>query len=121
MFFGAWLLYAGIMKLFFMGPETFVGYITSQFDATWSPHALNVVLAWIIIIAEPLLALMILSGKKPRAAWMFTSMLMFLLLMGQSILMKPDVINNWMYVVLTLICAAMSDPMSSCCSKKAEH
>ena len=113
-FFGLWLLYAGLSKWIFLGPDTFVGYITSQFDNTWSPHVLNVVLAWIIIIAEPVLAILILSGRKPRQVWMMTTLLMFLLTIGQTILMKPEVIANWQYLVLTLFCAALSDADESC-------
>ena len=117
-FFGLWFLYAGIAKWLMMGPVAFEGYITSQFDATWSPHILNVILAWLIIVAEPLLALLILSGKKPRMAWTLTSLLMFLLVLGQTLLMKADVIANWQYLVLTLVCAALSDPEAGCCMKK---
>lgn len=109
-FFGLWLLYVGLIKWIAFGPENFVGAITTDFDKTWSPHLLNVALAWLIIIAEPVLALFILSGKKARAAWFLTSLLMFLLVMGQTILMKPDVIANWQYLVLTIVCAALSDP-----------
>jgi len=109
-FFGSWLLYAGISKWVFMGPGRFVGYITSQFDKTWSPHVLNVSLAWLIMIAEPVLALLILSGKSARKVWALTSLLMFLLTIGQTILMKPDVIANWQYTMLVLLCAALSDP-----------
>ena len=112
-FFGLWLLYAGLFKWFAIGPVNFVGFITTDFDKTWSPHALNVLLAWLIIIAEPVLAAFILSGKKPRVAWALTALLMFLLVIGQTILMKPDVIANWQYLVLTLVCAALSDPKSS--------
>ena len=110
LFFGVWLLYVGLTKWIFMGPHTFVGYITTEFDKTWSPHALNVLLAWLIIIAEPVLALLILSGKEARKVWTLTSLLMFLLTIGQTILMKPDVIGNWQFTVLTLVCAALSDP-----------
>ncbi len=109
-FFGLWLLYAGLSKWIFMGPGTFVGYITTQFDKTWSPHGLNVFLAWLIMIAEPVLALLILSGRKARKVWTLTSLLMFLLTIGQTILMKPDVIANWQFLVLVLLCAALSDP-----------
>ena len=35
---------------------------------------------------------------------------MFLLTIGQTILMKPDVIGNWQFLVLVLLCAALSDP-----------
>jgi hypothetical protein len=93
-----------------MGPGMFVGYITAQFDKTWSPHILNVLLAWLIMIAEPVLALLILSGKKARKVWTVTSLFMFLLTIGQTILMKPDVITNWQFLVLVLVCAALSDP-----------
>lgn len=109
-FFGSWLLYAGLSKWIFLGPGVFVGYIAAQFDKTWSPHFLNVLLAWLIMVAEPVLALLILSGKKARTVWTLTSLLMFLLTIGQTILMKPDVIANWQYLVLVLLCAALSDP-----------
>ena len=111
-FFGLWLLYVGLSKWIFMGPDTFIGYITAEFDKTWSPHLLNVVLAWLILIAEPVLAALILSGRKARKVWTLTALLMFLLTIGQTILMKPDVIANWQFLVLTLACAALSDPSS---------
>lgn len=120
LYFGIWLLYVGLVKWLVMGPDAFVNHITTAFDATWSPHNLNVLLAWLILVAEPLLALFILSGKKPRKAWMLTSLLMFMLTFGQTILMKPDVIANWQYLVLTLLCAALCDPSDSgCCAKQA--
>jgi len=71
---------------------------------------LNVSLAWLILVAEPVLAMLILSGRKARMVWTLTSMLMFLLTIGQTILMKPDVIANWQFLVLVLLCAAFSDP-----------
>jgi uncharacterized membrane protein YphA (DoxX/SURF4 family) len=110
LFFGVWLLYVGLYKWVAMGPDVFLGYITAEFDKTWSPHLLNVLLAWLIMIAEPVLAALILSGQRARLVWTLTSLLMFLLTMGQTILLKPEVIANWQYLVLTLACAAMSDP-----------
>ena len=112
-FFGIWLLYAGAMKWLVIGPHSFVGFITADFDKTWSPHLLNVSLAWLIIFAEPIAALWILSGRHARAAWASTSLLMFLLTIGQTILMKPAVIDNWHYVILTLACAALSERPSA--------
>lgn len=109
-FFGLWLLYVGLLKWIFIGPAVFVGLIAVQFDKTWSPHVLNVSLAWLILFAEPVLALLILSGKKARMVWTLASLFMFLLAIGQTILMKPDVIANWEYLVLVLVCAALSDP-----------
>ena len=114
LFFGLWLLYVGLSKWIFMGPGTFVGAIAAEFNKTWSPHILNVLLAWLILVAEPVLAALILLGKKARAVWTLTSLLMFLLTIGQTILMKPDVIANWQFLVLTLLCAALSDPDGSC-------
>lgn len=109
-FFGIWLLYAGLAKWIFMGPEQFVGFIESAFAATWSPPILNTALAWLIIVAEPVLALWILVGIKARSAWTCTALLMFLLTMGQSMLQKETVAFNWMYLLLALGCAALSDP-----------
>ena len=109
-FFGLWFLYVGLTKWIAFGPEAFVGMIATEFDKTWSPHGLNVLLAWIILVAEPALALLILSGWKPRIAWSLTALLMFQLVLGQTILMKPDVTANWEYLLLALACAALSDP-----------
>jgi hypothetical protein len=58
---------------------------------------------------EPVLAVLILSGKHARKIWTLASLFMFMLTLGQTILMKPDVIANWQYLVLTLTCAALSD------------
>jgi len=71
---------------------------------------LNVVLAWLILVAEPVLAALILSGLRARLVWTLTALLMFMLTLGQTILLKPEVIANWQYLVLTLACAALSDP-----------
>lgn len=110
-YFGIWLFYAGLMKWISIGPGTFAGHIAVEFDKTWSPHPLNVFLAWVILVAEPVLAILILSGWKARLVWALTSLFMFMLTMGQSILMKPDVIANWQFLVLVLTCAALSDPV----------
>ena len=108
LFFGTWLLYVGLSKWIFMGPGVFVGYIVAQFDKTWSPHILNVSLAWLIMVAEPVLAILILSGRRAREVWMLAALFMFLLTIGQTILMKPDVIANWQFLVLVMLCAALS-------------
>ena len=74
-----------------------------------------------LVFASPLfvtiLSAWLLVGKAPRLAWTFTTLLMFLLTIGQSILMKPDVNANWQYLILTLICAALSDPESASSSR----
>jgi hypothetical protein len=112
LFFGIWLLYVGLFKWISIGPGPFVNLITADFDKTWSPHWLNVFLAWIILFAEPILALLILSGKMKRIVWSLTSLFLFMLVIGQTMLMKPDVIGNWEYLVLAVLCAALSEPVS---------
>lgn len=112
LFFGLWLLYVGLSKWIFIGPRAFVGFIADAFDKTWSPHVLNVLLAALILAAEPILALLLLSGRKARIVWTVTSLFLFMLTIGQTILMKPDVIANWQYLLLALACAALSDPGS---------
>lgn len=108
--FGIWLLYVGLVKWIVFGSAGFVGMIATEFDKTWSPHYLNVALGWLIILAEPLAALWILSGLHARKAWAATTLLMFLLAFGQTILMKPEVADNWQYVLIALVCAAFSEP-----------
>lgn len=108
--FGIFLLNAGLMKWFIIKPGVFVGMIAKQFDGkTWSPHLLNVSLAWLIMIAEVVLPLLLLSGLKPRLTWTLITALMFLLAFGQSISMN-DPISNWQYTIMALACAALSDP-----------
>ncbi len=114
--FGAWLLYAGLSK-WVGGPSNFIGYITTQFDQTWSPHILNYTLGWLIIIAEPVVALWLLVGKHQRCAWTSASLLMFLLLIGVTMLQKPEVIANFQYFVFCLGCAAWSS--NTPCQKSA--
>lgn len=109
-FFGIWLLYAGVSKWMMFGAGGFVTMITDMFKDTWSPKPLNTVLAWVILITEPVLALLILSGLWPRLVWTLTALLMFMLVCGMTILMKPEVTSNWQYLVLVLVCAALSDP-----------
>ena len=113
LFFGLWFLYVGLSKWICIGPATFVGFITAEFDKTWSPHLLNAALAWLILVAEPVLAVFILSGWKTRLAWSLTALFMFQLTLGQTILMKPDVIANWQYLLLALACAALCEPEPS--------
>ena len=116
-FFGAWLLYAGFSKFAFFGSSNFVEYIVTQFSKTWSPALLTTALAWIILLAEPLLAVLLLLGKKQRCVWTATTLLMFLLTFGQTILMKETVGDNWLYTIFCLVCAALSsNETSSCCS-----
>ena len=115
-FFGAWLFYAGLNKLVFMGSSNFVGYIVAEFSKTWSPEFLNMSLAWLILLAEPLLGLLLLLGKNQRCVWTATTLLMFLLTFGQTMLQK-DAGSNWMFTIFCLVCAAFSSNESSaCCS-----
>lgn len=107
--FGLWLLYVGIIK-WIGGASNFVGYITTQFAETWSPAFLNTTLGWLIIIAEPLAGLWLLSGKRQRLAWTATALLMFLLFFGVTMLKRPDTVYNFLYFVFALACAALASP-----------
>lgn len=119
-FFGAWLLYIGLVKVFFIGPTTFVGHISAEFASAWPPAILITVLAWTILAGEVLLGVLLLSGLKQRCVWMLTALLMFTLMFGQTILQKNDMVASiWVYVFFSLACAALSAPVASgCCSKK---
>jgi len=120
LFFGLWFLYAGVSKWIPYNPETgfsfapggTVAYLVGMFEKTWSPAWATTILTWIIMIGEPLLALWVLSGWKPRLAWGATALLMFQLLLGQTLLQSPTTVDLWFFVVLTLACAALSDPPS---------
>lgn len=114
---GIWLFYAGLVK-WIGGPAAFVGYIESEFGKTWSPAPLNTVLGWFIVIAEPVIGLWLISGIRQRCAWTAAAVLMFLLVLGMTILMKPEVIANFQYFFLCLACAAWST--NECCGSKAE-
>ncbi len=61
LFFGFWLLFVGSMK-WVMGHQAFIGYITNEFASTFLPTFLVTITAWIIIIAEPLLGLLLIIG-----------------------------------------------------------
>jgi len=116
--FGLWLLYLGAMK-WIGGPGMFVGYIGTTFADTWLPGIMVTLTAWVILVAEPLLGLWLISGKCARCAWLATAGLMFMLAFGQTVLQQhATVANNWQFVILALACAALSD--STCCEKPAE-
>ena len=106
--FGIWLLYLGLNK-WIGGASGFVGYITKQFAETWAPEPLTLALAWIILIAEPLLGLWLITGKKLRLAWIATAKLMFMLMFGKTLLQDyPGVADNWQYLALALVCASFA-------------
>ena len=108
--FGFWLLYVGVGK-WLGGPAGFVGYIETQFAATWLPAILTTTTAWIIIIAEPLIGLWLMLGKVQRLAWIAAAGLMFMLTFGQTVLQEYEsVANNWQYLILCLVAAAWTRP-----------
>lgn len=110
--FGVWLLYVGLSKWIFTGSGNFVGYIEQTFAATWAPGIMITALAWIILVAEPILGLLLIIGKCQRCVWLITAKLMFILMFGQTMIQKYDTVaNNWQYVVLALVCAAMCGPV----------
>lgn len=116
-FFGVWLAYAGIMK-WVGGSAGFVEMINTQFAGTWSPAALNTGLAWLILIAEPILGLLLVTGIKPREIWSLTALLMFMLTFGMTMLGNHEVVSsNWQYLILACACAAISKPCGTCCKE----
>lgn len=110
--FGIWLLYAGVMK-WVGGIAAFIEQIQVMFEKSWPPAPLVTLLAWVIAIAEVVLALLILIGWKPRLVWTLTAALMFTLMMGLCILVMPNAVDNWQFIVLASVCAALSGPSTS--------
>lgn len=113
MTFGPWLFYVGLIK-WINGPAAFIEAISSQFAAAWIPAILVTISAWIILIAEPLIGAWLVTGKFQRYAWISATKLMFLLLLGQTVLGNPQVIGNWQYVIFCLIAASFSCGTSDC-------
>jgi uncharacterized membrane protein YphA (DoxX/SURF4 family) len=106
--FGVWLLFVGLSK-FLGGATGFVGYIEGEFAATWLPPIVTTVTAYLILVAEPVVGGWLLLGKKQRLAWLSAALLMFLLMFGKTILRDfATVANNWQYVVLCLVAAALT-------------
>lgn len=113
--FGFWLAYVGIMK-WLGGPAGVVEHIAGDFSKTWSPSILNTALGWLIVVAEPLLGLWLLSGIRQKCAWTATALLMFLLTFGMTMLGKYDVVGaNFHYFFLCLACAAWTEKSASSC------
>ena len=111
--FGIWLLYVGLSK--WTGEVSgFVVFIQQSFANTWIPLPLLKLTAWIILVAEPVLAVWLLSGVKQRLAWTGVALLMFMLMFGQTVIEKyVTVANNWQYLVLAIVCAALSEPKTN--------
>jgi hypothetical protein len=119
LWFGVWLAFVGLMK-WLGGPAGFIGHIQEQFAATWVPGILVLIMAWGILIAEPLLGLWLITGKCQRLAWLATAKLMFLLLFGMTILKNYQTVSqNWIYCVFAIAAASLSDPCcgEACCPK----
>jgi len=89
-------------------PVMWMGQLISLLDRTLNHESMPIARRR----AAGVLAVLILSGKKARLVWALTSLFMFMLAFGQTLLMKPDVIANWQYLVLALVCAALSEPDS---------
>jgi len=107
--FGAWLLYVGISKIV-GGAAGFVGYVETEFAQTWIPAVLTTISAWMIVVSEPLIGAWLLLGKRPRLAWLSAALLMFLLMLGKTVLREfPTVADNWQYLLICLMGAALSE------------
>ena len=110
LFFGIWLLCLGLSKLI-GGPVGTVAWMRSEFAETWVPAALVTVLGWIIIVMENVVGVWLLAGVRARWAWIAAGKLLFLLIMGKTILGEyGTVADNWLYLILILACAALSGP-----------
>ncbi|NDC38622.1 MAG: DoxX family membrane protein [Proteobacteria bacterium] len=112
LFFGSWLLYVGVSKLL-GGMTGFIGYIEGEFAQTWLPSIAITTTAWLILILEPVIGAWLLLGKHQRLAWLSAASLMFLLMLGKTVLRDfPTVANNWQYLLLCLVAAAWSKPQA---------
>ena len=90
------------------GAGGFVGYISGTFAETWIPGVLITISAWAIIISELILGLWLLIGKKLRLAWVITAGLMFMLMLGQTVIKEyGTVANNWQYLVIAIVAASL--------------
>ena len=113
--FGVWLLYLGLSKFIFIGPENFVGYISNSFAETWIPSFLILVTSWVILIGEVVLGAWLIIGKAPTLAWIATAKLMFILMFGQTVLQEHAVVfQNWHYFFIALLCASLSAEVNKC-------
>ncbi len=120
LYFGIWLLYAGVTKWVMFGPEGFINYLISDFSKTWITPPLLHGTGWVIMIAEPLLGLWLLVGCAKRQAWVLTSLLLFMLTFGKTVQMDFAVVSaNWNYLFFTLVALALTDDTSAakegCC------
>lgn len=125
-FFGFWIAYVGISKWLLFGPLAFQAHLSSEFASTWLPATLVSISGWIILVAEPLLGIWLLSGIAVRLAWIAGSLLMFLLTFGMTVKMDPGVSDNWFYLVLCLVgvffapecCSHATSKTTECCKSK---
>jgi uncharacterized membrane protein YphA (DoxX/SURF4 family) len=118
--FGFWLLFVGATK-WINGASGFVGYISSTFAETWAPPAMVIVMAWGILVLEPLCGIWLLLTKNCRMSWLVTALLLFTLTFGQTMLGNYDVVaNNWQYFFLALGCAALTKQCDTACETKCK-
>lgn len=107
--FGGWLFFVGVSKLV-GGAPGFVGYVESEFAQTWLPAVVTTISGWVIVIGEPVIGGWLLLGKRQRLAWLCAALLMFLLMLGKTILRDfSTVADNWQYLFLCLIGAALAE------------
>jgi len=117
LYFGLWILYLGLSKLF-GGPAGTVEWMQSQFAETWVPAALVAVLAWAIIALENIVGIWLITGIRARWAWIFAADLLFLLAMGKTVLGDfATVADNWFYLALALVAASLSGSGSAGASR----
>lgn len=111
--FGAWLLFVGVMK-WVGGIEGFMGYLVSSFESTFLPVWMVTMTGWVIVVLEPIVGAWLMSQVKPFLAWIAAAKLMFMLMIGKTITKDfATVSDNWIYLLLCLVMAAMVKPSES--------
>lgn len=121
--FGFWLLYLGLAKWLPLGPEGFIAYTQGAFAETFLPAISVTITAWIIVIGEVFIGVGLLFGKRQRCFWTGATLLMFILLVGKTVLQDHTTVANiWQYLVLALTCAALSSSCGAgaCCKETKE-
>lgn len=114
--FGIWLGYVGGLKWIY-GSTNFIENLTDSFSKTWAPPEFIVPLGWVILVAEPLIAALLILGIHQRCTWRLTALLMFGLMFGQTILQSPSLAGNWLYLLIALFGASFAE--DSCASSTA--
>ena len=107
--FGFWLLFTGLFK-WIGGAGNFISFIESSFSETFLPVQLITAAAWLIVVLEPICGLWLITGLKQRFAWLAAAKLIFLLIIGKTLLHDYETVaNNWQYLILCIACGSLCE------------